>query len=90
MGKQLLVGALTGLSGSKVCRKRLLARGSDLALLPDGLVPLSAPNPKPNRVAWRAVRDARGQTLHLLPDSFVDQLRGFIERGPSTPQRRSR
>ena len=69
-------GHFEGLSGSKVCRKHLLARGSDLALLPDSSVHSLV------RALILALTESRGgqfetrvaQTLHLLPDSFVDQL----------------
>ena len=58
------------------CGKHLLARGSDLALLPDGLVHSLV------RALILTLTESRGgqfetrvaQTLHLLPDSFVDQL----------------
>jgi hypothetical protein len=54
----------------------LLARGPDLALLPDGLVHSLV------RALILTLTASRGgqfetrvaQTLHLLPDSFVDQL----------------
>ena len=53
-----------------------LAHGSDLALLPDGLVHSLV------RALILTLTESRGgqfetrvaQTLHLLPDSFVDQL----------------
>ena len=57
-------------------RQLLVARGSDLALLPDGLVHSLV------RALILTLTESRGgqfetrvaQTLHLLPDSFVDQL----------------